>query len=111
MFGMFTIHCEWRDRAVRSLNIYDYLTDRRPRFDPITRTLINHMALKAATAELHRLGSAESAAEIDVLVFGRILPCGMKVCFTKFSNPSVVSLKPRLFTGSPPIDFVPACHN
>jgi hypothetical protein len=110
LFGTFTIHCEWRDRTVRSLNLYDYLTDTRPRFDPITRALINHMALKAARAELNRLGPTQSAAEIDVLVFGRILPFGMAVCATQFSNPRVVSLKPRPFTGNPPVDAVLPCR-
>lgn len=111
VFGMFTIHCEWRDRAVRSLRIYDYLTDRRPRFDPITRALLNRMALAAARKELNRLGPIESRAEIDVLVFGRVLPCGLAVCAAQFSDPRVVSPKPRLFSGNPPVDFVQPCAN
>ncbi|MGD0228647.1 MAG: hypothetical protein ABSF71_40625 [Terriglobia bacterium] len=94
-FGTFTIHCEWRGRTVRSLNICEYMTDRRPRFDPLSRALINHMAWKAAMAELNHVGSAETAAEIDVRVFGTVLPCGMEVLATEFTNPSVVSLKPR----------------
>ena len=111
VFGMYTIHCEWRGRTVRSLIIYDYLTDSRPRFDPLTRALLNHMALKAARGELQRLGSIETRAEIDVLVFGRILPCRMAICATQFGNAGLVSLRPRPFTGNPPIDFVPPCRD
>lgn len=111
VLGKFTIHCEWRDHAVRSLNVYDYLTETRPRLDPVSRALINQMALAAARKELSRLGPIESRADIDVLVFGRVLPCGLAVCATQFSDPRVVSLKPRLFSGNPPVDFVPPCAN
>ena len=103
VFGMFTIHCEWRNRSVHSMSVYDYLTDTRPRFDPITRVLINHMALTVARKELNnRLGPVESRAEIDVQVLGRVLPCGMEVLAIEFTNPSVTSLKPRWPIAPPP---------
>jgi hypothetical protein len=100
VLGKFTIRCEWRDRTVRSLEIYEYLTDRRPRLDPISRTLINRMALTAAKRELGRLGSVDTAAEMDVEVFGSVLPCGAAVLSTEFTNPHVVNLRPR--PGRPP---------
>jgi hypothetical protein len=102
VLGKFTIHCEWRDRTVRSLKIYDYLTDRRTRLDPISRTLINRMALTVAKNELGRLGSVDTAAQLDVQIFGSVLPCGAAVLSTEFTNPGVVNLKPRLL-GNPPI--------
>jgi hypothetical protein len=109
VFGMFTIHCEWRDRTVRSLRVCEYLTAGRARFDPLTRALIYHMALRAAKRQLDRLGPIESRAEIDALVLGRVLPCRLAICATHFSNPTVMNLRPRLFTGNPPVDIGPAC--
>jgi hypothetical protein len=102
VFGDFTIHCEWRDRTVRSLKIYDCLTHRRPRLDPISRALINRMALTVARQELSRLGTIETQAQIDIRVFGRVLPCGAAVLATEFTNQSAPNFKPRPPTERPP---------
>lgn len=104
VFGRFTIHCEWRERRVHSLSIYDYLTDTRPRFDPITHALLNRMALTAAKKELGHLGSVDTAAELDAEVFGSMLPCRITVFSTEFANPRALNLKPRSGTGKPPVD-------
>ena len=103
VFGDFTIRCEWHDRTVRSLNIHDLLTDRRPRLDPISRALIKRLALTAARQELNHLGTVETRAEIDIRVFGHVLPFGVAVLATEFTNPSAPNFKPRLLEQRPPI--------
>ena len=66
--------------------------------------LINRVVLTAAKKELSRLGSTDTAAEMDVQVFGSMLPCGATVFSTEFANPRVVDQKPRMGTGTPPVD-------
>jgi hypothetical protein len=66
--------------------------------------LLNRMALTAAKRELGRLGSLDTAAEMDVQVFGGMLPCGLTVLSTEFANPRAVNLRPRAGTGNPPVD-------